>query len=81
MYHSYTVLTLKLYETVMSLVLLKRLMQVIRYKDGMDPTLSTESQKDDLFHIKAQSDIFDISSLEKIITLVLTSYKQCGKVP
>jgi hypothetical protein len=46
----------------------------------MDPTLSTESQRDDLFHIKAQSDIFDISSLEKIITLVLTGYKQCGNL-
>ena len=40
-----------------------------------------KAKKEDLFHIKAQSDIFDISSLEKIITLVLTSYKQCGKVP
>jgi hypothetical protein len=47
----------------------------------MDPTLSTESQNDDLFHIEAQSDMFDIISLEKIITLVLTGYKQYGNVP
>jgi hypothetical protein len=42
----------------------------------MDSTLSTESQNDDVFHIEAQSDIFDINCLEKIITLVLTGYKQ-----